>query len=188
MLGDCVSCARGLRFAPAVEILVIDRASIVDLGKGRDREGIQEPRGVAAGSVYPGETGMAGHRATGLFAHITWHTWQRERVIDQTAARVVTNAIARASERQEVHLIAQSVLADHVHILVSFKPDRALAPFIRDAKSESARRASADGPACVRWARGYFVGSVSQSHLPAVRRYIALQFQRHPDLIPIRVD
>jgi len=131
---------------------------------------------------------MAGHRATGLFAHITWHTWQRERVINQTAARVVTNAIARAAERQEVHVLAQSVLADHVHILVSFKPDRALTPFIRDAKSESARRASADKPAQVRWARGYFVASISQSHLPAVRRYIALQFSRHPDLIPIRVD
>ena len=131
---------------------------------------------------------MAPHRATGLFAHITWHTWRRDRVIDQSAARLVTNAIARAAERQDVHLLAQSVLADHVHILVSFKPDQALAPFIRDAKSESARRASADRPTHVRWARGYFVGSVSQSHLPAVGRYIALQFRRHPDLIPIRVD
>jgi len=131
---------------------------------------------------------MAGHRAAGLFAHITWHTWRRDRVIDQRAARLVTNAIARAADRQDVHVLAQSVLADHVHILVSFKPDRALAPFIRDAKSESARRASADGPAHVRWARGYFAGSVSQSHLAAVRRYIALQFRRHPDLIPIRVD
>ena len=85
-------------------------------------------------------------------------------------------------------MLAQAVLADHVHVLVSVKPDHALTPFIRDAKSESSRRVNQVHPEQLRWARGYYAGSISHSQIPATRTYLANQFLRHPDLIPVRVD
>jgi len=39
-------------------------------------------------------------------------------------------------------------------------------------------------PGAVRWARGYFVTTIHKRDLPGVTRYVADQFQRHPDLIP----
>jgi len=75
-------------------------------------------------------------------------------------------------------------MADHVHVLVSFRPDLSLMPFIRDAKSESARRVNGPHRRRLTWARGYFGGSVSHSHIPTVRAYLARQPLRHPDSVP----
>src|SRR3989442_15401584 len=80
-----------------------------------------------------------GHRKFGLFAHITWHNWRRERTVRRSEVEVVGRGILTAAERHSVHVLAQAVLADHVHVVVSFRPDRAIPPFVIEAKSESAR-------------------------------------------------
>jgi len=66
-----------------------------------------------------------------------------------------------AADRHNVHVLAQAVLTEHVHVLVSYRPDTALAAFVRDAKSESSRLA---GPNAT-WCRGYYAGSVCENHL-----------------------
>ena len=125
-----------------------------------------------------------GHRKFGLFAHITWHTWRRERNVRRCDVEVVGRGILVAAERQAVHVLAQAVLADHVHVVISFRPNRAITPFVRDAKSESARRVNTLREGRFRWARGYYAGSLSHSHVPAARNYLATQYPRHPDLVP----
>src|SRR2546430_8277969 len=108
-----------------------------------------------------------GHRKFGLFAHITWHTSRRERSVRSRDVGIVANGILAAADRNAVHVLAQAVMADHVHVLVSFRPDRALMPFIRDAKSETARRVNATKEReHVTWARGYYAGSVSHGDIP----------------------
>ena len=126
----------------------------------------------------------AGHRAFGLFAHVTWHTRRRELSIREEDVATVTRSILAGAARTSVHVLAQATLADHVHALVSFRPDRPLMPFIREAKSESARQVNAAGGRLT-WARGYYAGSVSRGHIPAVRSYIARQRQRHPTCLPV---
>lgn len=125
-----------------------------------------------------------GHRKFGLFAHITWHTWRRERSIRRCDVEIVGRGIVTAAERQSVHVLAQAVLADHVHVVISFRPDRAIMPFVRDAKSESARRVNTSREG-FKWARGYYAGSLSHSHIPAARNYLATQDARHPDRVPL---
>jgi putative transposase len=85
-----------------------------------------------------------------------------------------------------VRVHAQAILTEHLHLLVSFPPTVALAPLVRNAKSESSRRANAERQPGdhIRWCRGYYVGSLSREHVTATRYYIARQFQRHPDGIP----
>ena len=78
-----------------------------------------------------------GHRSLELFAHLTWHTWRRQRRVRRKDVEIVRQSIRRAAFRNSLHVIAQAVMADHVHVLVSFRPDRTLTPFIREAKSES---------------------------------------------------
>jgi len=121
------------------------------------------------------------HKAFELYAHITWRTRWSEQAVTKCHVEIIAQAILRAAERQKMRVIAQAVLADHVHVLVSFRPDSQLASFVRDAKSESSRRAET-----VRWCRGYYAGSVCRSHIGAVRTYIARQHRHHPNLIPPR--
>ncbi|MFQ6047059.1 MAG: IS200/IS605 family transposase [Gemmatimonadales bacterium] len=127
---------------------------------------------------------MSNHRAYQLYAHITWHTRRRVGCVDEMAARDVRSAVRTASRRHSVRVLRGAVLADHVHLLVSFRPATRLSDFVRVAKSISARRTNRRVPGAVKWARGYFVRSVSKSELPVVSRYIARQPLRHPDLIP----
>jgi len=119
------------------------------------------------------------HKAFELYAHITWCTRWRDRSIGKRHVPIIAQSILSAAERHKMRVLAQAVLADHVHVLVSFRPDSALMGFIRDAKSESSRRAET-----VSWGRGYYAGSVCRGHVAVARTYIARQHSRHPNLIP----
>src|SRR5437773_2360341 len=120
------------------------------------------------------------HKAYGLFVHVTWHTWRRQALVRRGDVQVITEAIHGAAQRTRVHVLAQAILADHVHLLLSCRPDRALATFVRDAKSESARRVNVHVPFCVRRCT-YCDFSIAvrrripaQEYLAAVLREVAL--------------
>jgi REP element-mobilizing transposase RayT len=97
--------------------------------------------------------------------------------------RVVRDAAARC--RVRVH--STGVLADHMHLVVSFAPDTTLSSFIREVKSASALHINRDRAAGkeFRWCRGYYANTLSWSHVAAVRTYVGTQFQRHPHLVPV---
>lgn len=127
---------------------------------------------------------VAGHTAFQLYAHITWHTWRRVGCVNARLAGVIRSAILRAAERTEVHVLRDAVLADHVHLLISFRPSTRISDFVSQAKGGSAYSANEIALGAVRWSRGYFARSVGERELDVVGRYIAGQFKRHPDLIP----
>ncbi len=119
------------------------------------------------------------HKAFELYAHITWRTRWSEHAVGKRDVEIISTSILNAALRHKMRVLGQAVLMDHVHVLVSFRPDSQLASFVRDAKSESSRRTKT-----VNWGRGYYAGSVSRRHIAAVRAYIARQHSHHPDLIP----
>ena len=119
------------------------------------------------------------HKAFELYAHITWRTRWSERAVAKRDVEIISTSILNAAQRHNMRVLGQAVLMDHVHVLVSFRPDSQLASFVRDAKSESSRRTET-----VSWGRGYYAGSVCRRHIAAVRTYIARQHSHHPDLIP----
>jgi putative transposase len=127
---------------------------------------------------------MSGHHAFQMYAHITWHTYQRVGCVDAAAAADVRSAVASAGKRSGVEVLRGAVLADHVHLVVSFRPDTRLSDFVRVAKSVAATRANRRVPGAVRWARGYYVTTIHQRDLARVIGYVSCQFERHPDLIP----
>ena len=127
---------------------------------------------------------MSNHRAFQLYAHITWHTWNRIGCVDSLAAIDVTSAVASACKQSGVRLLRQAVLADHVHLVVSFRPDTRLSDFVRLAKCASATRATRRVFGALRWARGYYASTIHRRDLNRVAQYVADQFLRHPDRIP----
>ncbi len=127
---------------------------------------------------------MSGHHAYQMYAHVTWHTWKRGGCVDAAAAIAVRSAVASACQATGVRVFRDAVLANHVHLVVSFRPDIRLSDFVRLAKSVAATRANRRVTGTVRWARGYFVTTIHKRDLSRATRYVADQFQRHPDLIP----
>ena len=127
---------------------------------------------------------MSNHHAYQMYAHVTWHTWKRVGCVDAAAASDVRSAIASACQATGVRVFRDAVLADHVHLVVSFRPDIRLSDFVRLAKSVAASRANRRVPGAVRWARGYFVTTIHKRDLGRVTRYVADQFEHHLDLVP----
>jgi len=124
------------------------------------------------------------HRAFGIYVHITWHTRYRQRLIRGADVETVRAAICEAASRWQVHVHEIAILSDHVHVIASLRPEGGLVSFVRHAKSESTRRINALRGNVFRWARGYFVESVSRTHVRAACAYVARQHARHPDLVP----
>src|SRR6266516_1591884 len=118
------------------------------------------------------------HHAIGLYVHMTWHTKWRRPCIRRANVPIITAAVLAAAQRTHMRVHAQAVLSDHVHVLLSFRPDTTISAFAREAKSESARRTK------LQWCRGFYAGTLGRSQVRAVRLYIAEQFNRHPDRIP----
>ena len=127
---------------------------------------------------------MPNHRAYQLYAHITWHTWKRVGCLDEAAVADVKSAVSSASRTSGIHVLRGAVLADHVHLVVGFRPDTRLSDFVRLVKSVAAVRANRRVSGAVRWARGFYAATFHKRDLGDVIRYIAHQFDRHPDRIP----
>jgi len=124
------------------------------------------------------------HRAFKLYAHITWHTWKRVGCVDGRAALTFPAIIHGAARRTGIEVVAAAVLADHVHVLVSFRPETRLSDFVRLAKSITALVANRRVAGAVKWARGFYAATLREEDLSRVARYIRHQYERHPDLIP----
>jgi len=124
------------------------------------------------------------HRAFGIYVHITWHTRFRQRLIHGADVDAVRTAIDEAAFRWQVHVHEVAILSDHVHVIASFLPEGGVVTFIRHAKSESSRRINLVRGNVFKWARGYFVESLSRTHVRAACAYVARQHVRHPDRVP----
>jgi len=142
--------------------------------------------GLRPGSVIQVRTSspVSAHHAYQMYAHVTWHTYQRIGCVNQAAAKDVRLAAARAGRRTGIQVLKGAVLADHVHLLVSFRPDTRLSDFVRLTKTVSAYLANDRVPGAVRWARGYYAATLAKRDLAQVAAYIASQHKRHPDRIP----
>jgi REP element-mobilizing transposase RayT len=104
--------------------------------------------------------------------------------VNRDAARDVSAAISCAARRTATVVLRSAILADHVHVLISFRPDARISDFVRLAKTIAAFRANQRVAGTIKWARGFYAASVRKELLGVVDRYIAGQHDRHPDRIP----
>ena len=71
-------------------------------------------------------------------------------------------------------------MSDHVHILLSIPPTKAISDFVRNLKQRSSKEFN-DGmlPAPFAWQEGYGIFTVSESVAPSVQEYIHEQSKHH---------
>ena len=118
--------------------------------------------------------------------HVVWCPKYRRKVLVEEVAMRLTQIMREVCQEHQAEVLSLEVMPDHVHVLVSYPPDVALADFLREAKSESARRVNSArlDAQRVRWCRGYYAGSLSRDHVITARSYLGRQFQRHANRIP----
>ena len=82
-------------------------------------------------------------------------------------------------KKQKVYAI--NGVSDHIHILLSMKPDIALSDLVRDIKTSSTNWINTKNfvPEKFRWQEGFGAFSYSESHLDRVIRYINNQEKHH---------
>jgi len=124
------------------------------------------------------------HHAYQMYVHITWHTWNRVGCIDVAAVADVRKAAAIAAKQTGVRVLKMAVLAEHVHVILSFRPNLRISDFIRSAKSGSALLANRRVIGQLKWARGAYVATFHRNDLSRHIGYVASQHARHPDRIP----
>ena len=76
-----------------------------------------------------------------------------------------------------MRILRLAVLADHVHVILTFRPDTKVSDFVRVAKSGSAVMANRRVPGQLKWARGYFVATIHRDDLTGRIAYVAGQYQ-----------
>jgi len=53
-----------------------------------------------------------------MYAHITWHTWERVGCIDTDAVQDIRSALVSASKATGIRVLQHNEMADHVHLLL----------------------------------------------------------------------
>lgn len=78
-------------------------------------------------------------------------------------------------------MLAINGTADHIHILIGFRPTESIAQFMQDVKAYSSKWINEQKlmPGKFAWQSGYGAFSYSKSQLPDVINYIAQQEEHH---------
>jgi len=126
------------------------------------------------------------HTSYALYYHVVWATKKREPLIDHEMAGFLHEFLPAKCEELEVRLLAQGILCDHVHLLLSLRPTHYIPEVISYLKGASSHEANYHGRFAnpLYWTRGYRIGTVSERNLNAAKAYVRNQHQRHPDQIP----
>jgi putative transposase len=117
----------------------------------------------------------------GAFYHFIFSTMNWNRQIDDELAPLLYDYIGGVFIEHRGILLAAGGMEDHIHLLATIPRDISLSDMMRFTKTLSSRwiRRNFFHHRDFQWQTGYGVFTVSPSHLPRVKRYIATQKEHH---------
>ena len=113
--------------------------------------------------------------------HCVWGTKNRVPFPGKHSKEKIINHIRANAKEKDIYIDIINGHSEHLHCLISLNPDQSLAGVIQLIKGESSFWINRTGLTRYKfsWAVEYFAVSVSESHLPIVRRYIKNQEEHH---------
>jgi putative transposase len=116
-----------------------------------------------------------------ILLHIVFATKRRERWLTPDISDRLYAFIGGIVRDERGVLLSIGGVEDHVHLLVRWRTDGAVADLMRNVKARSSRWMHDSFPALAgfAWQDGYGVFSVSKSQEEGVKRYIAGQAAHH---------
>jgi REP element-mobilizing transposase RayT len=118
---------------------------------------------------------------TKLWIHLIWSTKNREPFITKELKSKLISHIKENSEIKQIHIDFINCVKDHIHILITLKPDQKLSDVIRLIKGESSFWVNKNKLIKFKfeWQDEYIAVSVSDSVVNNVRNYIKNQEEHH---------
>ncbi len=117
-----------------------------------------------------------------LYYHIVWRTKRSERTLTEAHDRDLYAYILGFCERKQCKLIRISGIADHIHMLISIRPDIAVSDFMQVLKTETSKWLKTQTekfPLFSGWSNGYAAFTYCERDKGMIRRYIMNQKEHH---------
>ena len=118
-----------------------------------------------------------------ILFHLVWSTKHRDALIVPDLQPRLYEYIGGIIRGEKGVALAIGGMPDHIHILVRWRTDEAIASLIRDIKANSSKWVHDLFPSmrAFAWQGGGGVFTVSESQSATVKRYIANQAEHHRD-------
>lgn len=114
--------------------------------------------------------------------HIVWITKYRKKVLHGEIALRVREIIREICKANDVIIVKGYVSVDHIHLLVSYRPNMSVSKLVQYLKGKSSRKMLQEYTEIKKafwgqhlWARGYFAASVGTVTDEVVKEYIEKQ-------------
>lgn len=116
-----------------------------------------------------------------VMIHAVWGTKNRQPVLTKELRFQLFEHIRMNAKCKQIYIDRINGYHDHIHCLFALNADMAVSKVIQLLKGESAYWVNQQGLTSTRfeWAKGYFAGSVSESLVNNVRKYIDHQEEHH---------
>jgi REP element-mobilizing transposase RayT len=116
-----------------------------------------------------------------IWLHFVWSTKDRHPYLTADLRQRVFDHIRENAKVKGIYIDFINGWLDHVHCLISLGSDQTIEEIMKLIKGESSHWINKNKITKVRfaWQNEYFVASVSESNLEAVRKYIAGQEEHH---------
>ncbi len=116
-----------------------------------------------------------------LHVHLIFSTKHRERLITDAVRDSLHAYMATVLQNLRCAPVLINSVEDHVHILFELARTVSVSQAVEDVKKSSSKWIKAQGAEFVgfAWQAGYGAFAVSESNEPAVRDYIAGQYEHH---------
>ena len=124
-----------------------------------------------------------------IYAHLSWTTWARLPLIDQSVAEFLLRFLLAEAKRHGARVVEIGVVSNHVHMLLELPAAYDVPRLVQGLKGASARLANRDGFSqnkSLPWETGYDLRSVGIKQLPQVANYVRLQELKHGSPRPTR--
>ena len=117
-----------------------------------------------------------------LYYHIVWRTKRSELTIAEAYERDLYAYVLGYCKRKMCDLVRIGGMPDHVHMLVSIRPDIAVSEFVQVLKTESSKWMKSERgkfPQFEGWGNGYAAFTYSERDKDMIRNYIINQKEHH---------
>ena len=131
------------------------------------------------------ERSLGAHAAYTLHYHQVWSVRARRPLLQDAVASALRDHLLETSARADIHLLAFHIEPEHVHVLLSLRPEMAVASAVQRLKGASSRHLRQAFPHLhelhrdALWSTGYFVRSLGDVSVAQAKAYLDRQRAHH---------
>jgi putative transposase len=121
------------------------------------------------------------HSHAELFVHTVWATKDRAAVLDRELRARLSEQAEESAKHHGAVVLAFGGVADHLHVLLRYRPDLAVSDLVRRLKASLTRTIRRDMAPLpdFEWQTGYGAFSVSSRDVDRVFAYVSNQERHH---------